>query len=110
MKGLALAALALLAAVLLTFGIGRFPVGATDLLAVLWAGITGTVSGRPAVLDTVVFGIRGPRVLAAVLAGAALAGAGSSWPAPRWRAHWSGRASRGCCATASLPSARPMQY
>jgi iron complex transport system permease protein len=80
-KGLALAAMALVAAVLLAFGIGRFPIAPPDLLAVLWAGITGTESGRPAVLDTVVFGIRGPRVLAAVLVGAALAGAGSAYQA-----------------------------
>ena len=79
--GFALAAAALVAALLLAFAVGRFPVSPADLLAVTWAAITGGDSGRPAVMTTVIFGVRGPRVLAAVLAGAALAGSGASYQA-----------------------------
>jgi iron complex transport system permease protein len=79
--GLAVAAAALLTAILLAFAIGRFPVAPSDLVAVLWAAATGGDSFRPAVIETVVFGIRGPRVLAAVLVGAALAGSGAGYQA-----------------------------
>jgi iron complex transport system permease protein len=79
--GFALAVAALVAALLVAFATGRFPIGPGDLLAIGWAAITGRHSGRTAVMTTVVFGIRGPRVLAAVLVGGALAGSGASYQA-----------------------------
>jgi iron complex transport system permease protein len=79
--GFAIAALGLLGAVMLAFAVGRFPTSPADLLAVIWAALSGADSGRPPVLATVIFRIRGPRVLAAVLVGAALAGSGASYQA-----------------------------
>lgn len=73
--GLAAAALAL--AVLGALSVGRFPISAGDLLLLL--------TGRGAEVDpaaaAVFWNIRGPRVAAAMLVGAALAGAGAAFQA-----------------------------
>ena len=72
------AALALLVLLLLVaFAIGRFAISPGDLLTVLWAKFSGSTHALPAVYDAVIFQIRGPRVIAAILIGAALAGAGA---------------------------------
>ena len=72
------AALALLVLLLLVaFAIGRFAISPGDLLTVLWAKLSGSTHALPAVYDAVIFQIRGPRVIAAILIGAALAGAGA---------------------------------
>jgi len=67
------AALALLALVGLAFSVGRFPIQIDNLLSVL--------VGRavPEDVETVIFKVRGPRVLAALLVGAALAAAGTAY-------------------------------
>ena len=67
------ATLALLALVVLAFSVGRFPVSAGDLL--------GALLGQPVPenVQTVLFKVRGPRVLAALLVGAALAAAGTAY-------------------------------
>ncbi|MBV9077138.1 MAG: iron ABC transporter permease [Methylobacteriaceae bacterium] len=69
----------LLAGIALAFAIGRFPIGPGELARVLWAKALGDPSGLAPALDTVVFQIRGPRVLAALLVGAALAVAGAAF-------------------------------
>jgi len=50
-----------------------------ELLTVLWSRITGAPHGLPAAIDTVVFNVRGPRIVAAILVGAALAAAGAAY-------------------------------
>ena len=59
--------------VLVAFSAGRFPIAAGDLAAVLWSGLTGAEHGLDPTIETVVLKIRGPRVAAALLIGAALA-------------------------------------
>jgi iron complex transport system permease protein len=63
----------LLGLVALAFAVGRYPVSLSELFSV--------VSGQPvaANVETVVLQVRGPRVLAALLIGAALAAAGSAY-------------------------------
>jgi len=73
----ACAALVLLVAV--AFAVGRFPVSAGDLASILWSRLTGTEHGLDPTIETVVLRIRGPRVAAALLIGAALAAAGAAY-------------------------------
>ncbi|MGY2052011.1 FecCD family ABC transporter permease [Methylobacterium sp. JK268] len=77
--GAALALGALVLAVALAFGVGRYPVGLADVARVLAAKLTGAPSGLPAAVEAVVWQIRGPRILAAILVGAALSGAGTAF-------------------------------
>jgi iron complex transport system permease protein len=74
---LALLGLAALAAV--AFVVGRFAVGPADVARVLWAALTGGHADVPPNVETVVLRVRGPRVLAAMAVGAALAAAGSAY-------------------------------
>ncbi len=75
-----LAACAVLAAlVVIAFSVGRYPVAAGDLASLLWAQLTGTEHGLDPTVETVVLKIRGPRVVAALLIGAALAAAGAAY-------------------------------
>src|SRR6185437_13217864 len=64
---------------IVSFAVGQFPVSLHDLFAVLWAKISGTASGVAPAVDAVVWRIRLPRIAAAVLVGAALSGAGSTY-------------------------------
>jgi iron complex transport system permease protein len=48
-------------------------------MIVLWSKLTGTPHGLPSSVDTVVFNVRGPRIAAAILVGAALAAAGAAY-------------------------------
>jgi len=61
------------------FAVGQFPVSPHDLFAVLWARISGGASGVAPAVDAVIWHVRLPRIAAAVLVGAALAGAGSTY-------------------------------
>jgi iron complex transport system permease protein len=61
------------------FAIGRYPVAPGDLATLLWSKVTGAPHGLPATIETVVFNVRGPRVLAALAVGAALAAAGAAY-------------------------------
>jgi iron complex transport system permease protein len=70
---------ALIVLVVVAFSVGRFPVTPAELLAVLWSKLTGTPHGLPASVDTVVVNVRGPRIAAAILVGAALAAAGAAY-------------------------------
>jgi iron complex transport system permease protein len=69
----------LVAGFAVAFLIGRFPVSAVDIVSVLWGKLTGTASGVPPAVEAVILQVRGPRVLAAFLVGAALAIAGTAF-------------------------------
>ena len=73
----ALAALAVLVAV--AFSVGRYPVAASDLVTLLWAKLIGAQHGLDSTIEAVVLKIRGPRVVGAILIGAALAAAGAAY-------------------------------
>ncbi len=73
----ALAVLAVLVAI--AFSVGRYPVAAGDLVTLLWAKLTGAQHGLDSTIEAVVLKIRGPRVVGAILIGAALAAAGAAY-------------------------------
>lgn len=70
---------ALFVLVLIAFSVGRYPVAAGDLLILFWAKLTGGAHEVDTAVETVLWKIRGPRVVAAVLIGAALAAAGAAY-------------------------------
>jgi iron complex transport system permease protein len=78
-SGLGLATLLLLAGIMLAFSVGRFPVSLADLGLALWSRLVGQPSGLAPAAEAVIFNIRGPRVIAAILCGAALAVAGAAF-------------------------------
>lgn len=69
---------ALVALVAIAFSVGRYPVPTGELLALMWAKLTGA-GPIDSTLETVVMKIRGPRVVSAVMIGAALAAAGAAY-------------------------------
>ena len=69
--------LAVLAGTLAAITIGPFPVTLSEILSALVRLITGAQDPSYAQVDTVLFSVRIPRVLAALLVGAALAAAGT---------------------------------
>ena len=73
--GLAIVFLLLL--FLISFSVGRFPVTMSELLHLMWSKITGTPNNLPGAIETVVFRVRGPRVLASMVVGGALAVSGA---------------------------------
>jgi iron complex transport system permease protein len=79
LPGLAIATAVLFVGLLLAFTIGRYPVSVADLLSVLMAKISGQTADVPGAAQSVILQVRGPRVLAAVLVGAALAVAGTAF-------------------------------
>src|SRR5678815_1096100 len=78
-SGLLIAFAVLIAGLLLAFTIGRYPVGLSDLLSVIAAKLTGRAADVPAAVENVIWQVRGPRVLAAAMVGAALAVAGTAF-------------------------------
>lgn len=74
-----LAAVALAAAVVAAFTLGRLPVSLADVLAIVAAKLGGGEHGRTATVEAIVWSVRGPRVLAAVAVGVALAAAGAAY-------------------------------
>jgi iron complex transport system permease protein len=64
---------------LLAFTVGRYPVSMADLFNVLLAKISGEPADASTAVQSVILQVRGPRVLAAVLVGAALAVAGTAF-------------------------------
>ncbi len=76
--GFAIAICVLLAGLLAAFTVGRYPVGLDDLVNVLAKALGHRTQVSPAV-ETVVLQVRGPRVVAAILVGAALALAGTAF-------------------------------
>ena len=77
--GLLIALAVLIAGLLLAFTVGRYPVGLGEFFDVIAARLTGRVPDVPAAVDNVIWQVRGPRVLAAALVGAALAVAGTAF-------------------------------
>ena len=75
--GVGLAALAAL--VLVSLAIGRYAVSPGDVLGVLWAKLFGTAGSADPTVQTVVLNVRLPRVLAALVVGAALSAAGATY-------------------------------
>src|SRR5262249_34429467 len=79
LPGLAIATALLIAGLLLAFTIGRYPVSLTELGNVLLAKLSGHRPDVPGAVESVILQVRGPRVLAAALVGAALAVAGTAF-------------------------------
>jgi iron complex transport system permease protein len=77
--GLLIALAVLVAGLLLAFTVGRYPIGLGDLWNVLVGKLTGSPAGVPVAVENVIWQVRGPRVLAAALVGAALAVAGTAF-------------------------------
>jgi len=77
--GMLIALAVLIAALLFAFTVGRYPAGLGDLFHVIAAKLAGRPSGVPHAAIDVLLRIRGPRVLAAVLVGSALAIAGAAF-------------------------------
>ena len=79
LPGLLIAFLFLLAGLLLAFIVGRYPVSLGDVLNVVAAKLTGRSADVPPAVESVIWQVRGPRVIAAALVGAALAVAGTAF-------------------------------
>ena len=77
--GLLIACAVLIGALFFAFSLGRYPVGVGDLFEIIAAKIFGYPSDLPAAAVNVIFQVRGPRVVIAVLVGAALAVAGTAF-------------------------------
>jgi len=71
--------LLLIGLVALSFGVGRYPVPVDTLVGVLLAQIFPITPSWTAEMEAVVLGIRLPRILAAILVGAALSISGASY-------------------------------
>jgi iron complex transport system permease protein len=69
----------LLALVVLAFAVGRYPVSLGELATLLGALLSNAPHDLASNVDTVVLQVRAPRVLAALLVGAALAAAGTAY-------------------------------
>ena len=77
--GMLIAFAVLIAGLLLAFTVGRYPVSLGDFWAVIFSKVMGVPAGVPPAVENVVWQVRGPRVLAAALVGAALAVAGTAF-------------------------------
>ena len=77
--GLAIATAVLIAGLMLAFTVGRYPVSLAELANVLFSKITAHRADVSPAVESVIMQVRGPRVLAAVLVGAALAVAGTAF-------------------------------
>jgi iron complex transport system permease protein len=76
--GLSIALGVLALGLLVAFTVGRYPVTLGELAEILVSRLAGRTSAVPPAVENVVLLVRGPRVLAAVLVGAALAVAGTA--------------------------------
>jgi iron complex transport system permease protein len=79
LPGFAIALAVLVAGLLLAFMLGRYPISLGEIIDVLAARLTGSEPHVSAAVETVILNVRGPRVLAAALVGAALAIAGTAF-------------------------------
>jgi iron complex transport system permease protein len=77
--GFGLAAAFLVVLFVVAFSIGRFPVTFGDLLRLLWSKVSGAPAGLSETVETVIFRVRGPRVLASIAVGASLAASGAAY-------------------------------
>jgi iron complex transport system permease protein len=78
-RALWLSLAALIALALLAFVVGKYPVTPEQVGAVLAAKLTGAAPDVPASVEAVIWQVRLPRVLAAILVGAALSAAGATY-------------------------------
>jgi iron complex transport system permease protein len=79
LPGVAIALLILFAGVAFAFTLGRYPIGLGDVVDVLAARLSGRPPTVPPTVESVIWQVRGPRVVAAALIGAALAVAGTAF-------------------------------
>ncbi len=79
LPGFAIATAVLIAGLLFAFTVGRYPVSLADLVHVLLAKASGQQPHVSAAVESVILQVRGPRVLAAVMVGSALAVAGTAF-------------------------------
>src|SRR6476661_3605625 len=79
LPGLIIALGVLALGLVVAFTVGRYPVTLAQLAAVLLSRVPGRPSTAPAAVENVVLLVRGPRVMAAMLVGAALAVAGTAF-------------------------------
>jgi iron complex transport system permease protein len=79
LPGFAIAVGVLIAGFLVAFTVGRYPVGLGDLANVLASKALGHRTEVSPAVESVILQVRGPRVLAAVFVGAALALAGTAF-------------------------------
>src|SRR3984893_15506799 len=76
--GFGIAVAVFVAGLITALPVGRDAVSFPDLIAVLAAHLTGRASSVPPAVENVILLVRGPRVLAAVMVGSALAVAGTA--------------------------------
>jgi len=79
LPGFFLALAVLIGGLVLAFSLGRYPISPYDMFDVLASRLTGRASGVSPAVQGVVLMVRGPRVLAAALVGAALAVSGTAF-------------------------------
>ena len=79
LPGFGIALAVLLAGLLLAFTVGRYPISIGEVIDVLAAKLSGQKAGVSPTVESVILLVRGPRVVAAVLVGAALAVAGTAF-------------------------------
>jgi iron complex transport system permease protein len=79
LPGLLIALGVLALGLLVAFTVGRYPVTLAELTEVLVSRLTGRATAVPPAVENVVLLVRGPRVVAAVLVGGALAVAGTAF-------------------------------
>jgi iron complex transport system permease protein len=77
--GFLISVLILISGLLLAFCVGRYPVSVSDLFVVIAAKLSGHVPNVPPAVESVIWQVRGPRIVAASLVGAALAVAGTAF-------------------------------
>src|SRR5262249_60826516 len=79
LPGLLIALGVLALGLLVAFTVGRYPVTLAELIEVLASRLMGRATTVPPAVENVVLLVRGPRVIAAVLGGGALAVAGTAF-------------------------------
>src|SRR5215469_10369311 len=79
LPGLIIALGVLALGLLVAFTVGRYPVTLAELIEVLVSRLTGRATTVAPALENVILLVRGPRVLAAVLVGGALAVSGAAF-------------------------------
>jgi iron complex transport system permease protein len=77
--GAAIALAAAGAVVVVALAVGRFPIAPGELARLLWSAVTGMPHDVSDVTYTVVSRVRGPRIVTALVVGAALAAAGAAY-------------------------------
>jgi iron complex transport system permease protein len=79
LPGFAIAIAVLIVGLLLALTVGRYPISLGDLIGVLLAKAGGPRGDVSPAVESVIWQVRGPRVMAAMLVGAALAVAGTAF-------------------------------